>query len=321
MEYIDIFNGDADGICSLIQLRKARPVKSRLVTGVKRNIQLVNTIQCTAGDKITVLDISLDKNRVGLERALSTGAEVLYIDHHYAGDIPVSDHLTTVIENNPEVCTSLLTNQYLDGRFKEWAIVGAFGDNLKKSARMLAKQLDKGEQELRLLEHLGVYMNYNGYGSSIEDLHFHPADLFRATFPFNHPLDFISSTPEFYQKLENGYQHDMASAKAVQPHHCTDYISVYVLPNASWARRVGGVFSNDLANGAPKRAHAILAENSQDGFMVSVRAPLQNKTGADELCRRFPTGGGRKAAAGINHLPVDLLDDFIEQFSEFYKLK
>ena len=54
------------------------------------------------------------------------------------------------------------------------------------------------------------------------------------------------------------------------------------------------------------------------GYVVSVRAPLENKTGADELCRRFPTGGGRKAAAGINELPESMLDDFIKQFSDFY---
>jgi hypothetical protein len=27
---------------------------------------------------------------------------------------------------------------------------------------------------------------------------------------------------------------------------------------------------------------------------------LSNKSGADELCKSFETGGGRKAAAGIN---------------------
>jgi hypothetical protein len=49
-----------------------------------------------------------------------------------------------------------------------------------------------------------------------------------------------------------------------------------------------------------------------------VRAPLRKKTGADELCRRFPTGGGRAAAAGINDLPKNSLQDFVEQFNQFY---
>ena len=40
MDY-DVFNGDADGICALIQLRLVEPrPDATLVTGVKRDIQL-----------------------------------------------------------------------------------------------------------------------------------------------------------------------------------------------------------------------------------------------------------------------------------------
>jgi len=52
--------------------------------------------------------------------------------------------------------------------------------------------------------------------------------------------------------------------------------------------------------------------------LVGVRAPLNNKTGADELCRQFPSGGGRKAAAGINQLPEEQLTSFIDRFSQQY---
>jgi hypothetical protein len=45
-----------------------------------------------------------------------------------------------------------------------------------------------------------------------------------------------------------------------------------------------------------------------------VRAPLNNKKGADELCREFHSGGGRKAAAGINHLPEADYDKFMAAF-------
>jgi len=93
---------------------------------------------------------------------------------------------------------------------------------------------------------------------------------------------------------------------------------VFILPDERWARRVSGVYSNQLANGSPGRGHAVLTERADGTYLVSVRAPLDNKVGADELCRRFPTGGGRKAAAGINALPADQLDDFIDQFTAFY---
>ena len=36
----DVFNGDADGICALLQLRLERPLATQLITGVKRDIQL-----------------------------------------------------------------------------------------------------------------------------------------------------------------------------------------------------------------------------------------------------------------------------------------
>lgn len=82
MTFIDIFNGDADGICALHQLRLANPLDSKLVTGVKRDINLLNKIQASRDDHITVLDISLDKNRAGLLSCLDAGAKIQYFDHH-----------------------------------------------------------------------------------------------------------------------------------------------------------------------------------------------------------------------------------------------
>jgi len=76
----DVFNGDADGICALLQLRLASPQDSQLITGVKRDINLLQQVSANTGDRVTVLDVSLDKNRVGLERVLTEGAEVFYVD-------------------------------------------------------------------------------------------------------------------------------------------------------------------------------------------------------------------------------------------------
>jgi len=70
MRIVDCFNGDADGICALTQLRLAQPAESELITGVKRDIKLLDRVQIQAGDQVTALDISLDKNRAGLERIL-----------------------------------------------------------------------------------------------------------------------------------------------------------------------------------------------------------------------------------------------------------
>ena len=58
---IDVFNGDADGICALVQLRLDQPAQSTLVTGVKRDIQLLENLCVQKNDQLTVLDISLKK--------------------------------------------------------------------------------------------------------------------------------------------------------------------------------------------------------------------------------------------------------------------
>lgn len=318
MTHFDVFNGDADGLCALTQLRNAEPREAELVTGVKRDINLLQRVHTGPGSLVTVLDVSLDKNRDGLLRVLDEGAEVFYCDHHFAGEIPDSDRLHAIINPAPDVCTSLLVNNYLDGAFLEWAVVGTFGDNLRDSAQRIARPLALSEGSLQHLEDLGVYINYNGYGSNLEDLHFEPAELYRLISAYASPFDFMSDGVEHFQKLEQGYRQDMASASALKPHYSDKAVAVYMLPNEAWARRVSGVFSNDLANGDPDRGHAVLTTKANGCYLVSVRAPLNNKTGADELCMQFPTGGGRKAAAGINDLPADMLQQFIDAFADFY---
>lgn len=314
----DVFNGDADGICALTQLRNAEPRDAELVTGVKRDINLLDRVEASAGSRVTVLDVSLDKNRAGLERVLAAGAEVFYCDHHFAGDIPEGERLLAVINTAPDVCTSILVNEHLGGAFREWAVVGAFGDNLQDSARRIARPLALDEARLGQLENLGIYINYNGYGSKLADLHFAPADLYRLVSAYASPFDFMRDGREHFGKLEHGYQQDMASAESLAPEYRDSAVAVFIMPDEAWARRVSGVYSNDLANNDPARAHAVLTAKANGCYLVSVRAPLDNKTGADELCMKFPTGGGRKAAAGVNDLPGNMLREFIDTFAAFY---
>lgn len=319
MAYIDCFNGDADGICALTQIRLHNPVESELVTGVKRDINLMDRVAANSGDIVTVLDVSLDKNRLGLEQALSQGAEVFYCDHHYAGEIPEHPKLNAVINTSPDVCTSLLINKTLKGRFLAWAVVGTFGDNLSRSATTLAKPLGLDESSLKVLQNLGIYINYNGYGAELEDLYFDPAELFKRTVEHRTPEQFIHEDANAFETLESGYQEDMQKAASAQPSFERQHAAVFQLPNQAWARRVSGVFGNDLANQNPDRAHAVVTEKSNGHFLVSVRAPLSAKRGADQICRQFATGGGRSAAAGINDLPVDQLSRFVDVFSLAYQ--
>ena len=93
MTSYDVFNGDADGICALQQLRLQTPRESVLVTGLKREIDLLRRVNARKGDDISVLDVSLDKNRDSLIEVLAAGATVFYADHHYPGEIPAHENL------------------------------------------------------------------------------------------------------------------------------------------------------------------------------------------------------------------------------------
>jgi len=118
MTHFDVFNGDADGICTLQQLRLATPRKATLVTGVKRNIVLLAHVPAVAGDEVTVLDLSLDRNRKALLGLLENGVHVCYFDHHFPGPIPEHPGLDAHIETLSNRGASLLVNDFLGGRFR-----------------------------------------------------------------------------------------------------------------------------------------------------------------------------------------------------------
>ncbi|MFP3873667.1 MAG: acetyltransferase [Thiohalophilus sp.] len=313
MAYIDVFNGDADGICALHQLRLVNPLESRLVTGIKRDIELLKNVEAASGDQVTVLDISLDKNRNDLIRLLDAGAAVLYFDHHYAGEIPQHSALEIHIDTDADTCSSLLVNRYLENAHLPWAVVAAFGDNLFSAARQAAAPLNLSDEQLEELRLLGICLNYNGYGASLADLVYTPDKLYRLVAGYADPFAFIHDEPG-YARLQEAYYSDFEQVKAITPDYVDTHHALYVLPDARWARRVSGIYANDLAQRYPDRAHAMLSIRPEGGFLVSVRAPLNNRRGADELCRQFDTGGGRKAAAGINHLPEAQYDAFVRAF-------
>ena len=315
--FYDVFNGDADGICALHQLRLAAPRESVLVTGVKRDIELVRCADAHAGDEVTVLDISLARNSIALKELLERGASCSYFDHHYAGEIPSHVNLRTYIDTAPDVCTSLIVDRYLEGSQRPWAVVAAFGDNLDAAARDAAASLGLNDVQLDQLQTLGECMNYNAYGDSVEDLHYHPADLYETLALYTDPLQFITGEPVF-DILREGRADDLFRAGEIKPAAHSASTAIYVLPDAAWSRRVYGTFGNELATAHPARAHAVLTRRGS-GFVISVRAPLTNPHGADELCRRFPGGGGRQGAAGIDELPESEFEKFHAAFRRAFE--
>ena len=201
-------------------------------------------------------------------------------------------------------------NRHLDGRFREWAIVAAFGDNLELPARQLASKVGLKDADTVRLRDLGMCINYNAYGETIEDLLYSPVDLFHQMRPFPDPRDFIGAS-DVFGSLKQRMQEDLEQAQTLEVQVIAPGSAFVVMPEASWSRRVVGVYANSLAQADPHNAHAILVSKA-NGFLVSIRAPAANPVGASLVARRFNSGGGRKGAAGIDLLPASELDRFLE---------
>ncbi|MGD8117133.1 DHH family phosphoesterase [Vibrio sp. TRT 29B02] len=319
--HYDVFNGDADGILSLIQLRKYEPKSSTLITGVKRDIKLLQKVAPQVNvSSVTALDISMEKNLDSLHELLDRGIPVFYCDHHRTGEVPQADNFTALINLDAQICTSLLINKHIGGRYVYWAIAGAFGDNLNTQAEKLAQECDLQLEQIEFLKELGVLINYNGYGATLSDLHVEPAELFAQLMQYESPFDLLADTNSPYHLLKQRYESDVSNLETLEASFTTLSAEVYVLPCEAWARRISGVFGNQLANQSPSKAHAVLTLNANgEDYTVSVRAPLENRTGADDVCSQFATGGGRKAAAGINQLPKSEIENFVQALNEFYK--
>lgn len=319
MDY-DVFNGDADGIIALHQSRLHSPLPAAsLVTGVKRDIKLLEKIQDVKDSQISVFDISLDSNRDALLTILKRNNRVTYVDHHFAGAIPDSPLLHTHIDPAPTLCTSLIVDTLLKGKYRAWAVAAAYGDNLHDAAAKAARTLSIDDTQLDALRELGELLNYNGYGADISDLHFAPDALYRALRPYMDPFIFLAESPDL-ATLRQGFKEDMALAMEQKEMDPGKHNRIYLFPNAPWARRVAGVFSNLRAREKKDAAHALIVENDDASLRISVRAPLNNRRDADTLCLSFPTGGGRTAAAGINKLPPEMLNDFLSRFHATFPL-
>ncbi len=314
----DVFNGDADGICALHQLRLIFPRDAELVTGVKRDVSLLQRVPRCANADVTVLDVSLDANAEPLRRILDSGGNVMYFDHHCNRQAFAHPRLYFVWSDAPDVCTSILVDRHLQGRFRPWAIVAAFGDNLPVAACALARDLGLDERRIRALDELGRVLNYNAYGEQVEDLHIAPQALYRALAPFVDPFDFIEASPRL-RELVDGYRSDAARIASVTPEYDFAGGVVYILPCAPWARRISGVFANALAASGTARSCAVLTEKSDGTFVVSVRSAQPEQRSASALCTRFRTGGGRRTAAGINALPAEELREFVNAFAAYFE--
>lgn len=325
---IDVFNGDADGIFSLIQLRKefsVAPSQQLLVTGVKRDHALLQhvTDQQAQGADIQVLDLPFDKNSAELPRLLKVARSVSYIDHHFATTQLTHKRLVTLFDFAPTVCTGLLVSAHLRHNQLIWAVPAAFGDNLYAEAYEQCRRLGLSPAAAELLRELGMLVNYNSYGLSLADVHIAPATLYQQLMAYESPLAVVAdgSATAPFKRLQQGYAADIELAQSAEVLAATPALRAVLLPAAAWARRINGTLANQLAEEFPHQAIVMVTLNPDgQSYYINLRAPQSNRSGAGDICARYPNGGGRAGAGGINALPLTELDALIETVNDYYSL-
>jgi len=310
----DVCNGDADGLCAVRQWRLHEPAPATLVTGLKREIALLQRVPAERADEVLVCDVSLDRNRGALLRLLARGVRVRWFDHHAASQVSDDPGLEAHLDFGSEVCSSLLVDRALGGAQRAWALVGAYGDELGAVAERLAVASGFDERQRAALQRLGRAINYNAYGEEASDLRLHPADLYAVMARHADPFALLAAEPVI-DEIDGQREADLRQARALAPSWQSTRARVVVLPDAAWSRRVCGVLANELAADRPDQAQAVLRARRSGDYLVSVRAPRSAPRGAAALCAAFG-GSGRAAAAGIDALPSAELDRFIRAFAE-----
>ena len=307
-----VFNGDADGICATHQFYLNNQVDYIPITGVKRDIGLLKQIEHASNSDITIFDISVTKNLPYLISILDQNNKVLWFDHHISHDKPQHRNSEYYIQTDADINTSLIVSKQLNIPLSRWAIVGLFGDNMHRPAISLANSIGLNDSQIEALKKVGKLLNYNAYGETIEDLHFHPAEILTKLKPYDEPFAFLRNET-LVDDLYQGYKEDLEQihkAKWLTP-------NIVLLPDEKWARRIIGDFAYQLIRDEPEKDFAVLLTMGQN-YQVSVRASIKSRVNAGEFCLQFPTGGGREKAAGINVLPCNDLDNFIDRFNTYF---
>jgi len=311
-----VFNGDADGLISQHLLYLAGKTPELRITGLKRDIALLGRLpEGYAGD-VHVLDLSFKTNaeaaRLFLQKSPGT---LTWYDHHESGELPDSPRLKAHIHATQGQCTALIANGVLGHAYPLWAAAAAFGDNVTASAEALLQGRDLSEVDRTDLKNLGELLNYNAYGEAGDTL-FQPLELAGEMEHYRDALDFYRDGDRFH-RLSRQLADDARQSESLGPWKSQGQAHVYLVPNAPWARRFGATWMNRLIRAHGDQAFAIFQEKTQGGYLVSLRAPQSGplaKWSASAFAGQYPTGGGRVQAAGINHLPQELLQTCASEF-------
>ena len=181
----------------------------------------------------------------------------------------------------------------------------------------MAKSENLTEEQVIFLKQIGLVVNYNSYGQTVEDLFFPPEEIAKAVKACGSDIFRFTEQSDIFPTLFENFSADMSSAVCQEPYSISDNAVIYALPNEAWTHRVMGSFSNHLVSTNKGLACAIAVLNSDGTYRISVRSSINNPYGAGNLCKKFG-GGGREKAGGVNNLDASELDKFKEEFDRTF---
>lgn len=316
-----VFNGDADGLAGQHILGLELGPPDLRITGLKRDIKLLAGVPSMDSGHVRAVDISLRQNLEALPALLARGnIKVTWYDHHDAGEPKEHPNLTLHINQAPDTCTAAIVNAVCGRKYPLWAAMAAFGDGLPATAGALLAAGGATAAEGEAVREAGILVNYNAYGESSGDVLFAPADLAERMAPFASAPDFAREA-SILRPLAEQFAADRERFRGLSPVLDAGKARIFLVPDEAWARRYAATWANERILAEPSEALAMIHPRSDGAYSVSIRAPRgQGSAGASaaDLAREFPTGGGRKLAAGINSLPHGELERFMERFRAFF---
>lgn len=310
---VDVCNGDADGLCSILQWRMHEPKEATMLALLDCDTSLVGRVHTRPGDEFLMCDIPMEPNRSTLLQLLAGGARVQYFNHQVTEEIPWHPLLQTTVDFSRDACTSLIVDRLLGGKYRGWAVVGAYGKHLTHVADKLAMDMGLVADVRAQLRELGELISYNALVPHEDDACIAPARLYEHLSRYPSPTDFLRSEP-IISELDSVRRDDLYRATELTPYWQDAYACVYVLPDAPWAHRVAGGLDKAIAAREPTRAHAFLCPAGDTHFRVTVHAARNTSVGSFGV-DDAEMGSVRPRAWVIHHLPHDEIDHFIRAFS------
>lgn len=315
-------NGDADGIFSFRILHESlglRESNVRIVSDVKRQTHLIERVLAAENEDIYALDIELSKNSESVLKLINKN-RFFWFDHHvskFSVD-EIINHINfhNFINTASNYNTSKIAYEKMNSKSSGWMISALFGDGLQEIAQDECDKHKISAADAKVLEQVGRFINYNSYGNSATDLFFHPVDICHDVLKYSDPVEFYRQS-EIPKKIERFYEEDrtqflnfLGQLKAAD---------ILDLPNEPWSIRFSGEAGNTLSRMYPDRTFAIVSQNRDSTYNVSVRSSKNSMVHIGQFCNQFHNGGGRAHSGGITSLPSEQLQHFKSEFRKEFK--